>query len=69
MHRAFVCDLEQAPAHGVVEGPGQLQGALDLIEAALFGFAVGAVRRVNPAVAQSHRDPLERQLLALGIEA
>jgi hypothetical protein len=42
---------------------------IDLIEHPGFGFAFGAILRVDLAVLQRHRDALQRQRFAVGIQA
>src|ERR1700722_13488909 len=68
MHRAFVGDFQQPLALLGVEIALHGDHAVDLVEHASLGFAFGAIFRMDLAVAQSHRGPLQRQRLAVGVK-
>src|SRR2546423_14850713 len=69
VHRTFVGDLEQPPPLLRVESAAQGDRPLDAVKHAVLGLAVCAVRGVDAGVIEPDRHPLERQRLALGIEA
>src|SRR5687768_17959731 len=52
VHRALVGDRDQCLALIIAERADQLDAALDAIEEAVLGLAVGAVGGVNAVVAQ-----------------
>ena len=69
MHRTFVRDLHQLAALPGVERTFHADDPIDLVEHPGFGFTLRAVFGVDLAVLQRHRDPLQRQRFALGIQA
>ena len=68
MDRAFVGDLHQSLALIIIERAFDLDHAVDLVEHAGAGFAFGAIFGVDLVMLQRHRDAIERQRLAVGIE-
>ena len=69
MHRALVGNLDEPNALLLVEIARQRDDAIDTIDHPFLGFAVLAVDGMNPGVTKSHRDPIERHSLALGVKA
>ena len=54
MHRAPGGDLQEPISLDLIQIPFQMNLALDLVEHALFGFAILTVPGVNPPVAKPH---------------
>src|SRR5437773_1565498 len=68
VHRTHVGDLSEPPALLLGQPTGQHELALDLVELALLGLAVGAVRGVDPGVREAHGDAVERPALLSRIQ-
>ena len=68
MDRTFVGNLEQARPLLRIERPGEHNSPLDAVDHPFLGFAGFAVGGMDLGVAETDRDPIERQCLALGIE-
>jgi len=68
VHRALVGDLEQPLSLGVGQVAVEFEFAAELVDVSARALAVGAVLRVNLAVADTHGHGLEIEILALGIQ-
>src|SRR5262249_2588900 len=69
MHRALVGDLHHARALLRRKIAFETDLAVDAVDLAFLGLALGAIGRVDLVVLEQHRDARERDLLQVGIEA
>src|SRR5262245_9246833 len=68
VHRASIGDLQQAPALSLVQLTLESDRPVDAVDLALPGLAVLAIGGVDLLVPERDRNPVERELLVLGIE-
>src|SRR5262249_18957539 len=66
--RTLVGDLEEPRTLAIIESAGERDGPIDAVEHPFFGLAALAIGGVDLGVVEPHRDFVERQCLALGVE-
>src|SRR6185437_3426435 len=69
VNRTLICDLHKFPTLLWIERSFHRDIALDLVEHAGFGFALGAILGMNLAVSQYHGHAIKRQRLSVGIHS
>ena len=70
MHGTALGDMDEPLALGLVQiAPYKVDFAVDLVEHALFGFAIRTILGVDPLVTKPYLDLLQRVIFPLRIHA